>query len=218
MLTDHFPLLGLRLSTPRLELGLPAPEQLGALADVASEGVHDPSTMPFTVPWTDLPPAERARSVVVHHWATLGAWSPASWTLPFTVIWDGQVVGQQSLSGKSFAVTRECSTGSWLGRRFHGRGIGTEMRAAVAYLAFAGLGATAIVSAAYTDNPASLGVSRKLGYSNDGINRDVVQGRLQISQRLRLSRERWLEGKRLSVRVDGLEPCLPLLGVLGLKE
>jgi hypothetical protein len=38
------------------------------------------------------------------------------------------------------------------------------MRAAILWLAFAGLGAEYAVSGAYLDNPASLGVSRRLGW------------------------------------------------------
>jgi RimJ/RimL family protein N-acetyltransferase len=43
--------------------------------------------------------------------------------------------------------------------------------------AFEGLGAQWAVSAAFEDNAASLGVSRKLGYRDDGTERDVVRGR-----------------------------------------
>jgi len=64
----HWPLYGLRLRTPRLELRLPVLEELGALAQLSTQGVHDPDQMPFGVPWTDLPPAERARSVMQFHW------------------------------------------------------------------------------------------------------------------------------------------------------
>ena len=63
MLTDVWPLFGLVLRTPRLELRSPSPEQLAALAELADDGVHDPATMPFLVPWTDLPPGQRGRSV-----------------------------------------------------------------------------------------------------------------------------------------------------------
>ncbi|SDM83059.1 hypothetical protein [Allokutzneria albata] len=35
MLVDHFPLVELRLTTPRLELRLPSPEELATLADAA---------------------------------------------------------------------------------------------------------------------------------------------------------------------------------------
>lgn len=54
MLADHFPLIELRLTTPRLELRLPSPEELGALADLAAGGIHDPDVMPFLVPWVTI--------------------------------------------------------------------------------------------------------------------------------------------------------------------
>jgi len=56
------------------------------------------------------------------------------------------------------------STGSWLGAAYQGRGLGTEMRAAVLTYAFEHLGATAARSGALGGNEQSLGVSRKLGY------------------------------------------------------
>ena len=62
-------------------------------------------------------------------------------------------------------------TGSWLGRSFQGRGIGTEMRAAVLELAFRGLGAATAESGALEGNAASARVSEKLGYRHDGLER-----------------------------------------------
>ena len=55
MLIDHWPLLGLRLITSRLELRLQAGEELGDLADLAAEGMHDPGSRPFLVSWPGLP-------------------------------------------------------------------------------------------------------------------------------------------------------------------
>ena len=54
---------------------------------------------------------------------------------------DGEVVAVQDLFAVAFPVTRVAPTGSWLRRRFQGRGIGTAMRAAVLHLAFEGLDA-----------------------------------------------------------------------------
>lgn len=71
MLVDHFPPLGLRLSTPHLELRIPTGEALADLADLAVDGIHPPETMPFVFPWTDQPPAELARDVLRHHWRHL---------------------------------------------------------------------------------------------------------------------------------------------------
>ncbi len=211
MLTDVWPLFGLVLRTPRLELRLPSLEQLAALGELADEGVHDPTLMPFTTPWTDQPPGARGRAVVQYQWGQWSALTPARWTLGFAVLEAGEPVGMQDAGGTDFAVTREVHTGSWLGRRHHGRGIGTEMRAAVLHLAFAGLGAEYATSAAATDNPASLAVSRKLGYAEDGIERIAVRGALSEHVRLRLDRAAWAAHRTVPVEIEGLEPCRPVL-------
>lgn len=212
MLTDVWPLYGLVLRTPRLELRLPSPEQLAALGELADEGVHDPAVMPFTVPWTDQPPGVRARAVLQHHWAGLGTMTPARWTLALAVLADGEPVGFQDVGATDFAVLREVHTGSWLGRRHHGRGIGTEMRAAVLQLAFAGLGAEHATSAAAADNPASREVSRRLGYAEDGIERITVRGAVSTHVRLRIERAAWAAHRTVPVEIDGLAPCRALLG------
>ncbi|MFD4459982.1 GNAT family N-acetyltransferase [Nocardia sp. NPDC058480] len=212
MLIDHWPLYGLRLTTPRLELRLPSGDELAALADLAAEGVHDPERMPFSVPWTDLAPPERARSVVQHHWLQLGTWAPDNWALNLAVFEHGRIVGQQTIAARDYATLREVDTGSWIGLRHQGRGIGTEMRAAVLHLAFAGLQATDAVSGAFADNPSSFRVSEKLGYEPDGIQRLTVREKVTVMRRVRLPRTKWESRQRTTVRIDGLIPCLPLLG------
>lgn len=215
MLTEHFPLLGLRIRTPDVELRLPTPDELSTLADVAAEGIHPPDQMPFIVTWTDQEPALRARSVVQHHWRALGAITPASWNLPLVVFVDGRPVGVQGVKATDFADLREFSTGSWLGRRFHGQGIGTQMRAAVLYLGFVGLGAAFATSGAFVDNPASGAVSRKLGYWEDGVERYLRRGEPAVSARLRIDRAAWERHAATDVEIEGLEACLTLLGVGG---
>ncbi|WP_245714606.1 hypothetical protein [Micromonospora inyonensis] len=87
------------------------------------------------------------------------------------------------------------------------------MRAAALHLAVAGLGATHATSASFVDNAAPLAVSRKLGYQPDGITRDVRDGEVLVSQRLRLTREIWDRTDRPAVTISGLEPCLDLFGI-----
>jgi RimJ/RimL family protein N-acetyltransferase len=213
MASSWWPLAGLRLQTPDLELRWPSLEDLDALAGLAAAGVHDPEVQPFMVAWTDAPPGERALSTLQYHWSRWGDWKPSDWALGLAVIRDGVVVGTQGISGRDFAVLREVHTGSWLGRAYQGQGIGTEMRAAVLHLAFEGLGARWAVSAAFEDNPASLGVSRKLGYRDDGIDWYLVRDRPAPAHRLRLDRAGWQAARTVPVQIHGLRPCLPLFGL-----
>src|SRR5262249_58217582 len=160
------------------------------------------------VAWTDTSPDERARSTMQYHWSRWGSWQPSDWTLELVVIRDGVVVGSQGVGGRDFAVLREVSTGSWLGRHYQGRGIRTHMRAAVLHLAFEGLKARHAGSAAFEDNAASLGVSRKLGYPGDGTESHTVRGRPAVVRRLRLTRADWPAPRTGPGQIHGPEACL----------
>lgn len=141
MIADQWPLFGLVLRTPRLELRVPDLTRLAELAALATAGVHDPAVQPFLAAWTDQPPERIAPAVLQWNWGTWAGWRPEKWELGLVVIADGRVAGTQSIEADDVATLREVGTGSWLGRAEHGRGYGTEMRAAVLELAFAGLGA-----------------------------------------------------------------------------
>ncbi|MDR2988349.1 MAG: GNAT family N-acetyltransferase [Nocardiopsaceae bacterium] len=227
-LTSYWPIAGLRVritvgapagSAGALELRAPDDDDLSALAALAEAGVHDPDLQPFAVPWTDAEPAERARSVMQFHWRCLGSWSPDDWTLNLVVVRDGLVVGTQGISARDYRIVREVDTGSWLGKQHQGKGTGTAMRAAVLALAFDGLGAQYARSEAFSDNPASLAVSRKLGYVDDGLDRMAIRGLPAKSCRLRISRTTWQAAGGASglgigdVTINGLEPCLSLFGI-----
>src|SRR5262247_2557776 len=80
MESRHWPLFGLRIRTPRLMLRWPTLEDLDALADLAYDGIHDPAEMPFSVPWTDASPEERARATLQYHWGRWSSWAPRLWT------------------------------------------------------------------------------------------------------------------------------------------
>ncbi|MEV2278230.1 GNAT family protein [Nocardiopsis sp. NPDC049922] len=213
MLSTYFPPMGLRLTTPRLELRLPDTEDLGRLAETAAGGVHDPGSMPFVEPWTEGTPDEVALRVVRYNLARMADMTPRAWSLNLVVVCEGTVVGVQDVSGRDFAVTRQVSTGSWLGRRHQGRGIGTEMRAAVLHLAFAELGAVAAETAVLEGNAASERVSRKLGYRPNGVSLVEVRGASVVDHRYRLTREDWERHRTVPVTVEGVEPCLPFLGL-----
>jgi RimJ/RimL family protein N-acetyltransferase len=213
VLLDYWPLQGLRLTTPRLELRLPTDVELGELAFLAEQGIHDAAEMPFLVPWTDLPLPELGRSVLQWAWRLKATWTPASWSLPLAVFLDGRAIGVQDLRAAEFAVLREVATGSWLGREHQGHGLGTEMRAAALHLAFDGLAAEYATSGAREGNAASHRVSTKLGYVDDGIERHVVRDQPVAFRRLRLSRAAWLAHRTTPVTIEGLEPCRSLFGL-----
>ncbi|GAA4578131.1 GNAT family protein [Planotetraspora phitsanulokensis] len=207
----HWPIFDLRLTTPRLELRLPSLDDLDALVDRVLEGVHEPGFMPFGIPWTAAPADILPIASIQHHLGSLASWRRENWHANFMVVHDGQVIGSQTVAGIDFAVTREVSSGSWLGRAWQGRGLGTEMRAAVLHFAFEGLGAESATSSAFTDNPASLAVSRKLGYRENGIQPQVVQGRRRVNQRLRLLRDDFTSP--VPVEIHGLDGCRDQFGV-----
>ncbi|MER7441536.1 GNAT family N-acetyltransferase [Micromonospora avicenniae] len=213
MLIDHWPLLGLRVRTDRLELRLPTDDELADLAELAVRGVHRPDERPFLTPWTDLPPRELARRVVQWQWKTRGEWTPQVWNLQLAVFEHDRPVGVQQMSARDFAVLREVKSASWLGLEHHGRGIGREMRAAMLHLAFAGLGAEYAVTESFADNPAPLAISKRLGYRPDGISRDVLHDEVRVSQRLRLGRPDWAASDRPAVTIEGLDPCRELFGL-----
>lgn len=207
----YWPLFDLRVRTPRLELRPPDDELAVEVALVAAGGIHDPTSMPFLIPFTDQPSPQLERSSLQFIWRTRATWTPEKWALPLAVLVDGAVAGIQGVDGDQFALLRVAKTGSWLGRSFQGQGIGKEMRAAVLHLIFAGLGAQVAYSGAWHDNQQSLGVSRALGYEENG---DMVLQRRDRPDRqimLKLPREKWQ--RRDDIVIENLEPCLELFGL-----
>ena len=208
-----WPLFGLRITTPRLELRIPDDEDIAALFEVARAGIHAPDAMPFGVPWTDgIQEPEAPTRFFAHHWAGRAAISPEEWALQLAAVVDGRVVGCQELAAADFAGSRSVRSGSWLTAAAQGRGLGTEMRSAVLHLAFAGLGALEARTSAWIDNPASQRVSLRVGYVPDGEQLVARRGEPTVHQSFRLTREAWEQRRRSDIALHGLEPCLPLLG------
>jgi RimJ/RimL family protein N-acetyltransferase len=209
----HLPIFDIRIRSPRLELRLPDLDMLDELATLAAAGIHPPETMPFAVAWTDQSSPELERATVRWHLLQLASWSPLAWSFNPVVLYQGNVVGSQGINSTNFVATRSVTTGSWLGRAYQGQGLGREMRAAILEFAFSGLGAQAALSGAFSDNAASLGVSRALSYEHSG--EVIVQRRgLPAEQiRLRLSRARWEQSARPQVELEGLEACREFFGV-----
>ena len=211
---DPWPLRHLVLRTPRLELRPDDDAGLMELMAEACQGVHPPAEMPFGFPWTDQPPTEMVRNGIQFYWRERAALAPDSWHLNFLIRLDGKVIGNQGLYAENFAVLNEVSTGSWIGMRHQGKGIGTEMRAAVLMLAFDHLGARTARSSAFTDNTKSNGVSRRLGYEPDGTFVEVRRGVGATQTRLLVTAEHFEKYRPpWSLEVAGLPEAAPLLGL-----
>jgi RimJ/RimL family protein N-acetyltransferase len=211
-LAEYWPLFGLRVVTPRLEIRLPTDEDLVGLIEEILAGVHEPSSTPFTIPWTDDPSPRRERESLQWWWAKRAEWSADKWNFTGAVFVDGRPIGVQDVFAENFSKLRTLETGSWLGLRHQGKGIGKEMRAAILHLAFDGLGAVEAYSGAWHDNFASIGVSRALGYVPNGeaigLRRDVPDR----ATKFRLTREAWEPSRRDDIDIFGVEPCLELFG------
>ena len=217
-LVDHWPLFGLRVRTPRLELRCPDDEIGWRIGELAAAGVHDPATMPFSFPWTDAPTAEIPRNTLQHYWENRWRMRPDSWHLSLAVLVDGEPVGAGGLLAEHFAERRTFETGSWLGRAFQRRGLGLEFRHACLHLGFAGLDAAVATTGAYHDNAASLGVTGKLPYEPNGEDLQMRRDRADRLLRFRMTRQQWAQVRRDDIEIVGLEPCLPFLIATGHPE
>ncbi len=211
-MTDVSALYGLRLRTPRLELRLGSHEELVELGRLAEQGVHPPEEMPFAIAWTDrIGEPDFVDSSVAYHEQHLADWSPDKWQLNL-LVWAGdELVGTQGLHAESFAEQPVVNTGSWLGRAHQGRGLGTEMRAALLELAFRGLGAARAESSWLEGNEASRRVSEKLGYVERTVRTQSPRGMPVPDHVVALERDAWRCPIR--VEIENLDPCLPLFGV-----
>ena len=208
----YWPMFDLSLTTPDLFLRHLRETDLASLAAILPDDAEqDPASTSY--PGLD---GDRNRGVIVHqdYWRARGTWRPESWALSFGVFRDGELVGFQGLEGDDFARLRTVDSSSFLVRAARGQGLGKQMRAAVLGLAFGGLGARFAITSAWTDNHASLSVSRALGYVDNGLSshrRGETEGEMA---HLRLTRDEWLRsGWGDRVAVAGVEECLPFFGL-----
>lgn len=198
-LADIWPPYGLRIVEGDLLLTVITDEDVPGLVELALSGVHPAEQMPFSSPWTDDDPANLPANNYRFHSRLRADCTPDSFTLAFAVRVGGELVGTQALVAQDFAVTRTGETGSWLGLRHQGQGIGTRMRRAVCAFAFDALGATELTSGAFVDNPASLAVSRKVGYQPNGMVRLARRGEVAQNQKLVLTPETFVRGAPVEV-------------------
>ena len=160
--------------------------------------------------------ADARRESAQWWWRQRAEWSVDNWSYVGAVYVDGQVVGVQDMLAAHFAQVRSVTTGSWLGRRHQGQGLGKEMRQAILHLAFAGLGAEEALSGA----GAQRGLRRQCALARDvalpsamwttasSAPPDVDGVGRQIN--LRMDRQRWSTARRDDIALSGLEGCLEM--------
>lgn len=207
---DVWPLADLVLTTPRLELRLPSEAELLVLVALAPEDLETDPAWP--APSGAAVPT--ATAVLQWYWRAVGEWRTERWRLPLAVWFESELVGFQELEAERFSTLRTVESSSWLVPEARGCGVGKEMRAAVLALAFEHLGALIATSGAWESNNASLGVSRSLGYVDNGWFLHDHLGRVDRQRRVVLEKHDW-DPAPWPTAVEGLDACRPWFSELG---
>ncbi|BBZ57417.1 GNAT family N-acetyltransferase [Mycolicibacterium phocaicum] len=213
MRPSPWPLAELEVITPVLRLCHVTDELADQLARLAAEGIHDPATMPFAVPWTDAVSPALERNTVAYFQQTRAEVSTEHWDVPLAVIVGDEAVGVCAVTADGFPARRTVSTGSWLGRRHQGRGLGREMRTAALQLIFAGFDADVARTAAWHDNAASLGVTRSLPYVQTGSSRQSRRGVFDTMLEFTMTRAQWETLRRRDIALIGVDAVIDQLAL-----
>ena len=212
----YWPVFDIRLRTRtgagELTLRPTTEADLVPLAEIRADDVETDPRLP-RYPGVD---ARTNAAIALHqsYWSSLGSWRPETWRLDFTVLVDDDLAGVQEIEAANFAVLRTVETASWLATRWRGQGVGKAMRLAVLALAFDALGAEVAETEAWHDNAVSLGVSRALGYVDNGVGRHARGDGADDMPRLRLTREIWTARHAgHGIAIEGVDSCRHFLGV-----
>lgn len=216
-----WPLFGVRLLTKRLELRAMCEADLAEIAAlVPGDAEPDPRLPRFA--FVD-PAVVRATMSFQSYWSSMGNWSVEDWRVGFVARLragghlgpTGSLIGTSELEAEGWVVRRTVGTGSWLVEAARRQDYGKEMRAAMLTLAFGGLEAAVAETEALSENSASLGVSRSLGYQPNGEVIHDHNGTPARMMRFRLPREVWDEHIRAAwpTQIEGLEAAKVLFGL-----
>ncbi len=213
MTSPYWPLFDLEVRTPDLTLRYLDDDLVYELVSLAARGVHDPSFMPFSVPWTRFDSPRLEQEALRFHWRTRADTRPETMRIPLAVIQDGQVVGASDLFAENFPTLRTFETGSWLGREFQGQGIGKLMRRMTLALGFDGFGAELATTGAWHDNGPSLGVTTALGYRPQGRKRANREGVADDLLGFDMTREQFAPVRPRDVEFAGLDAAREFLEI-----
>jgi RimJ/RimL family protein N-acetyltransferase len=117
----------------------------------------------------------------------------AEYVFAVTLKADGENAAAIGASGLHKIAQGNLELGYWLAPQYWGRGLATEAARAMVVYGFEKLGAEALNSGYFTDNPASGRVLEKAGFRANGIARQWSEARQDFvdANRLLLTRESW---------------------------
>ena len=211
-----WPLRPIRIVTSDIELFVPDEDSLAAAALLTADGVYDPVNrfIPRSpvAGWSGKPAHEAEVEFLRYYWASLADWRADRWNLICLARINSEIVGVQEIGAQSFAVTKTISTGSWIGRDYQGKGLGTAMRQAALHFAFEGIGADRADSSAWSTNSPSLSISKSMGYLENGTSIRAFEGKRQTQINLVLNASDW-HNRAQSCQIFGLsEAALVMMG------
>lgn len=201
----------LRITCASTELRVLRESDIPALLALKAEGVTQPGIpQPFVFPWHQRPDEE----AISYWYQRMAQNGRRDCTLAFVVRDHGEVAGMQDFSGEATQTLRSMETGSWLGRRFHGRGIGTRMRQMALAFAFDHLGMEEMRSGAHVENWASRRVSEKCGYQADGTERikSPTGNGYEVNVRYRVTPQTFVR-PTATIEYEGVEELKRYLGI-----
>jgi RimJ/RimL family protein N-acetyltransferase len=211
-LEGQWPLFGLQMKMGDVSLSPVREVDLPALARMLpADAEQDPTSSMLDGLSID---ENRRRILAQSYWRSWASWTVESWYIFFRVTAGGRMVGIQTLEAEHFPALRTVDSSSWLVADARGKGIGVAMRTAMLALAFDHLGADAAVTSAREDNLASIGVSRHLGYQDNGTSKSLSPSGPCVLLHMILHRDSWLSSPQgTTVEVRGLDACAPWFGV-----
>lgn len=211
-LEEIWPPYGLVVRAGELTMTALRESDVPEVVALVEAGIHDPDAMPFSFPWTRAPAEEIPGNYMRFFGRTLAGTGDGNAALELVVRRGGEIVGLQALNGQDVRTTRRLESGSWLGRRFQGQGIGLAMRQAICAVAFDHLGLDAVTSGAWADNPRSLRISERVGYRVTAREQWDREGEPCEMVLVELLPEHFVPGPD-PVEVEGAEPLRRFLGL-----
>lgn len=198
--------LHLRVTTPQIELVGATDHLLEKLEPIVRTGKASAEPAPYDDPMSlyEEDPEIRVVKWLQSVWRGRGIVTADFWRLNLIVMLNNKPVGMQDVIGDHFNTYGTVGTFSWLSSDVRQRGIGSEIRQAALHLAFDGLEAREATSEAFIDNLGSNGVSRRLGYKENGVTWASRHGEPALMQRWRLTREDWLPHRRSDIEMYGV--------------